>query len=248
MRLNGRTHGPWCGARTYPTECPHCGAEVFYFSCACGCKVFFDELGGDWPIHDCRPKRTYTVERPVVRRSTPVRASRVPSPPIPSTSARIEGTVDPWERQLAAPPSKKGVTGWLLAMLFPSRNLGTIGRAIPDIVDVKPNVDSLVSRGTVHELRVLATDSPERTPPDVAEVLSRMDKPYGYIEIYRYDARNNRILRYHCLSPVRLLGDSGVRRGDVVHLSCASRRFAGETRMWVCQTLWKKTPTTWEDQ
>lgn len=47
------SHGTWCGARTYPTSCRHCGSEVFYFTCNCGSKVFFDELGGDWPEHRC---------------------------------------------------------------------------------------------------------------------------------------------------------------------------------------------------
>lgn len=46
-------HGTWCGARTYPTRCRTCGAQVFYFSCECGSKVFFDSLGGSWPVHDC---------------------------------------------------------------------------------------------------------------------------------------------------------------------------------------------------
>jgi len=47
------THGWWCNAQTYPTRCRYCGAEVFYFSCDCGSKVFFDSLGWPWPVHDC---------------------------------------------------------------------------------------------------------------------------------------------------------------------------------------------------
>lgn len=46
-------HGLWCSARTFPMRCRHCGGDVFYFSCNCGSKVFFDDLGGDWPLHDC---------------------------------------------------------------------------------------------------------------------------------------------------------------------------------------------------
>ena len=45
------THGPWCTARTWPTDCSICGQEVFYFSCGCGSEVFFDQLGRPWPIH-----------------------------------------------------------------------------------------------------------------------------------------------------------------------------------------------------
>lgn len=48
-------HGPWCGARTRPARCPTCRERVFYFHCKCGSKVFFDELGPEWPKHSCKP-------------------------------------------------------------------------------------------------------------------------------------------------------------------------------------------------
>ena len=53
--MQNATHGPWCGAVTWPTKCPHpdCRADVYFFKCNCGCKVFFDSLGTPWPIHDC---------------------------------------------------------------------------------------------------------------------------------------------------------------------------------------------------
>ena len=46
-------HGYWCGATTRPGRCPSCGQPIFYFSCDCGSKVFFDDLGGEWPKHRC---------------------------------------------------------------------------------------------------------------------------------------------------------------------------------------------------
>ncbi len=46
-------HGYLCGASTRPGQCPSCGGSIFYFSCDCGSKVFFDDLGGDWPRHNC---------------------------------------------------------------------------------------------------------------------------------------------------------------------------------------------------
>lgn len=46
-------HGPWCNARTYRMKCKYCGKTIYYFSCDCGCSVFFDSLGDPWPIHDC---------------------------------------------------------------------------------------------------------------------------------------------------------------------------------------------------
>lgn len=51
------THGRFqCGATTKPRRCPYCKASVFFFSCSCGCRVWFDELGDDWPKHPCLTK------------------------------------------------------------------------------------------------------------------------------------------------------------------------------------------------
>lgn len=46
-------HGSWCNAKTYKLRCKYCGKMIYYFSCDCGSKVFFDELGFPWPIHNC---------------------------------------------------------------------------------------------------------------------------------------------------------------------------------------------------
>ncbi len=59
----GPTHGIWCGAITWPTKCPSCKKPVFFFRCDCGSKVFFDELGDPWPIHDCETAWTQNLIR-----------------------------------------------------------------------------------------------------------------------------------------------------------------------------------------
>lgn len=51
-------HGRWCGSRTWPTKCPTCSAAVFFFTCGCGCKVFFEFLGKPWPLHWCTATST----------------------------------------------------------------------------------------------------------------------------------------------------------------------------------------------
>ena len=51
----GKRHGEHCNSKTYPTNCKQCGSKIFYFSCDCGCKVFFEELGHPWNVHHCRP-------------------------------------------------------------------------------------------------------------------------------------------------------------------------------------------------
>lgn len=51
-------HKPGCITKAYKTRCPKCSADVFYFSCNCGTKVFFDELGYPWDIHNCKKGRS----------------------------------------------------------------------------------------------------------------------------------------------------------------------------------------------
>jgi hypothetical protein len=33
------------------TNCPDCGDGVFFFSCTCGSRIFFDSVGPPWPLH-----------------------------------------------------------------------------------------------------------------------------------------------------------------------------------------------------
>lgn len=42
---------PSCRTTTYRTRCPDCDATVFFMSCTCGSKVFFDSLEPDWREH-----------------------------------------------------------------------------------------------------------------------------------------------------------------------------------------------------
>lgn len=55
-------HGDWCRSRTWPTKCPSCRDPVFFFSCNCGSKVFFDSLGSPWPEHQCGVARATPLD------------------------------------------------------------------------------------------------------------------------------------------------------------------------------------------
>ena len=57
-------HGFYCKTHTFPTKCRFCGSDVFFFSCDCGSKVFFDELGSPWPVHNCIATGNTTDTRP----------------------------------------------------------------------------------------------------------------------------------------------------------------------------------------
>jgi hypothetical protein len=48
------THNPnnCIKVKLFPTKCKYCGESIFYFECKCGSKVFFDNLGEPWSIHN----------------------------------------------------------------------------------------------------------------------------------------------------------------------------------------------------
>lgn len=48
------THSPDCKTKMFPTTCPDCGDDVFFFSCTCGSKVFFDLPNYPWNPHEDR--------------------------------------------------------------------------------------------------------------------------------------------------------------------------------------------------
>lgn len=48
------THSLDCKTLLWKTTCPDCAESVWFFSCSCGSKVFFDRPGGSWPRHDER--------------------------------------------------------------------------------------------------------------------------------------------------------------------------------------------------
>ena len=52
------THGLDCRTWTFPAKCKSCGDEIFHFSCSCGSKAVFDELGWPWPEHCCKFSRS----------------------------------------------------------------------------------------------------------------------------------------------------------------------------------------------
>lgn len=46
-------HGHWCGSRVFPAKCRYCGQKIFIFTCDCGSRILFNELGYPWPKHSC---------------------------------------------------------------------------------------------------------------------------------------------------------------------------------------------------
>lgn len=48
------THDITCITKAFPTNCPDCTEPVWFFSCSCGSKLFFNQLGYPWEQHVCR--------------------------------------------------------------------------------------------------------------------------------------------------------------------------------------------------
>ena len=48
------THKLSCYTKAFRTECPDCKDSVWFFSCTCGSKVYFDDLGWPWNPHHCK--------------------------------------------------------------------------------------------------------------------------------------------------------------------------------------------------
>ena len=57
------SHGPWCRDRSFWTTCKYCKAQVFFYSCTHGSAVFFDDIGGYWPVHRCKGSNTGSTLR-----------------------------------------------------------------------------------------------------------------------------------------------------------------------------------------
>ena len=47
-------HQPGCTTTLWQTRCRDCSAIVYFFSCSCGSRVFFDSPGYPWPLHTDR--------------------------------------------------------------------------------------------------------------------------------------------------------------------------------------------------
>ena len=51
-------------------RCPVCAQPVYFYQSPHGGRVFFDELGGDWPKHPCTDKSSASKGRPTARSTT----------------------------------------------------------------------------------------------------------------------------------------------------------------------------------
>ena len=146
------THGSWCNTRTYPTQCPRCTSQVFFFQCDHESRVFFDHLDQPWPIHDCFLRR-------MSRRSAA-------APPRPSGKRAWDTLVDVFE-------SKESKESGLLTGM--KRYPGGIDVAS---VSRKPSSESGQSPAQTQAIHPIGNSQPEYLSGIVHDVnhLSLLDK------------------------------------------------------------------------
>lgn len=212
------THGIWCNARTYPTRCQYCREPVFYFSCSCGCRVFFDDLGGSWPVHHCieygmavygKPAvediLAYAMQRPGDNPSLP-RISREYAEQLRQQSLRDKR--QPRQIVRMDPP--------------PNTTFSDVGR----VVEVIPSVDIFKRTHT------------ERDNPVSVALLGPLGKqPLSQVTLLVDDPGQEDFESYTCFVSRSLLDRSGIIREDIVHFTLGALDLPLLGRVWHCQRI-----------
>lgn len=218
------THGIHCNARTFPMKCTNCGDEVFYFSCNCGSKVFFDELGPPWPVHDCafsksdrdwarsRPKRKFGSGGVQVDLSPGVTATR---PPEIAFEWHIDPVVEHRERNNAR------------------------SRKLHPIESVPPGADSSVEiAGVVREVRwhvdVYASLKVPRTPVSEGFLGPLGSGVWSKITVHVLE---DLIYSYTAWVATAALRQNAVTRDAAVSAVLHRQDVGGKAREWVCEGL-----------
>ena len=215
-------HGEWCGTKTWPTSCPSCSARVFYFSCNHGSKVFFDELGSPWPVHDCEKswargltRFTDTNGDTVVELKPGITVTRSFSEP---ASFKVEQSIIS-----KAQPAKR--------------------KKAPDpIVPIEPERELSESHiGIIREI-TLSVDpvrafSMADTAMGRASLRSIGKQQMGKITVHVPYLIEDYIESFTSWIPTELLQEQRIRRGVTVALDLRRLQIVGRGYTWFCDSL-----------
>lgn len=212
-------HGWWCNARTYPTTCRYCGQAVFYFSCDCGCKVFFDYLGDPWPKHLCIQYIEATYGRAMAQRLLEIQDL---------SPGRLDDVIhiDP-----------------AYAQAILSRQAESLSR-IPRLVRQDPSEGTRVK--DIGYLREIGSptdfydvfDLP-RSVFSRALLGNRADREYVQITVHTGDLSRADGDSYTGFVESSLLANSRIKRGELVRFSLISWGVPGRDPIWLCNGIEK---------
>lgn len=215
-------HGEWCGAKTWPTSCPSCSAGVFYFSCGHGSKVFFDELGYPWPVHDCeeswaRGLRRFTDDNgdTVVELKPGVTLTRSFAKP---ASFKVEQSVIS-----KAQPAKRKKAQEPIRSIEPERELSESHIGI--LREIRPRVDPMKAFGL-----------PD-TATGRASLGSVGKQEMGKITVHVPYPTEDYTESFTSWIPAKLLQDRRIERGVTVALDLDRIQIVGRGYTWFCDSL-----------
>lgn len=215
-------HGEWCGAKTWPTSCPSCSAKVFYFSCGHGSKVFFDDLGSPWPIHDCEEswgrslrRRTDNNGDTVVELKPGITVTRSFAKP---ASFKVEQSVIS-----KAQPAKGKKAQDPIRVIEPERELSESHIGI--LREIRPCADP-----------VKAFRMPD-TAPGRASLGSIGKQEMSKITVHVPYPTEDYVESFTSWVPARLLRDRRVKRGVTVAVDLRRIQIVGRGYAWFCDSL-----------
>lgn len=208
----GPAHGAWCGARTWPTSCPSCSADVFFFMCNCGSKVFFDSLGDPWPRHDCHTSWTRSLPRTTSSKGVTVHLSPGVSVTRPNASFRVASFEDHRERR-------------------PSRRREAI-TAIKPLRGASKEVIGVL-RELTRSMSIISTLRLDETSMTYAMLGSMGAQPLGRITAH-VPSDPGYFESYTAWIPTELVEDPRIKRGTTVSLLIKAVDLPKTNRAWFC--------------
>lgn len=211
-------HGAWCNARTYPTTCQYCGQRVFYFSCDCGCKVFFDSLGPPWPEHYCIEYAVHVLGSEVVQKAM---AERMKTPGRWGPGERIASEYERVISERAQAPKRQA----------------------PRLIRRDPQLDKRVQAvGYVREMSQSINvykrfDIPEQSVLGDAFLGQLANEPFAQITLHTGDLSCNDGDSFTTLTATRLLEESTIGLGSLVEFVLLGCEVRERDRYWLCQHI-----------
>jgi len=212
------THGWWCNARTYPTRCKYCGAKVFFFTCDCGSKVFFDELGWPWPEHRCPQYLAARYGKEFIERAMSVQMM-LPGAPVKGREIAPDYANVVRQRCEAPRPPSPRIVRCDPGEGQAAHDIGVIREIIAQ-VDVFKRLDiPHDSAFGIQLLGPLAHDS------------------FGQLTVHTGDLAYEDARSYTFLVSQRLLRKSEIVRGDIVSFELRALSVPGRRGIWLCEGL-----------
>lgn len=213
------THGHWCNSKTWPTKCPACDALVYFFQCDCGSKVFFDDLGGSWPIHDCNASWAKNLIRHksnsggiTVEISNGITVRRAPE------SFDIEASIINNARK------RKSNKPDPIVSIKPESVLGET-TVIGILREITLDVD--ISK---------ALNIPSSSPIAAAFLGHLGNKPLGKITVHEPPSKENVLKSYTIWVPKEMLSDSKNFKGVTVWVEILPITIPGFGKIWSCSS------------